>query len=56
MEGKEHRALGQVSPVANRTKYQNGPNKICGRQPLKNFAWSIEYFVPNEEQKNVIYF
>ena len=28
------------------TKYsKNGPSKICGRQPLKNFTWSIlEYF------------
>ena len=26
---------------------KNGPSKICGRQPLKNFTWSIlEYFVP----------
>ena len=26
--------------------FTNGPNKICGRQPLKNFTWSIlEYFV-----------
>ena len=25
---------------------KNGPSKICGRQPLKNFTWSIlEYFV-----------
>ena len=25
---------------------QNGLNKICGRQALKNFTWSIlEYFV-----------
>ena len=24
------------------------PSKICGRQPLKKFTWSIlEYFVPN---------
>ena len=27
---------------------KNGPSKICGRQSLKNFTWSIlEYFVPN---------
>ena len=27
--------------------FKNAPNKICGRQPLKNFTWSIlEYFVP----------
>ena len=35
----------------------NGPSKICGRQPLKHFTWSIlEYFVPNKLQLNVIYF
>ena len=29
--------------------FKNGPSKICGRQPLKNFTWSIlEYFVPYE--------
>ena len=28
--------------------FKNGPNKICGRQPLKNFTWSIlEYFAPH---------
>ena len=28
--------------------FRSGPSKICGRQPLNNFAWSIlEYFVPN---------
>ena len=27
--------------------FKNGPRKICERQPLKNFTWSIlEYFVP----------
>ena len=27
--------------------FKNGPGKICGRQPLKNFTWSIlEYFAP----------
>ena len=27
--------------------FKNGPSKICGRQPLKNFTWSIlEYFAP----------
>ena len=26
---------------------KNRPNKSCGRQPLKDFTWSIlEYFVP----------
>ena len=25
--------------------FKNGPSKICGRQPLKNFTWFIfEYF------------
>ena len=28
--------------------FKNGPIKICGGQPLKNFTWSIlEYFVPH---------
>ena len=28
--------------------FKNGPSEICGRQPLKQFTWSIlEYFVPN---------
>ena len=27
--------------------FKNGPSKICGRQPLKSFTWSIlEYIVP----------
>ena len=27
--------------------FKNGPSKICGRQPLKNFPWSIlECFLP----------
>ena len=27
--------------------FKNRPSKICGRQPLKNFTWSIlEYFAP----------
>ena len=34
--------------------FENGPGEICGRrgkQPLKNFTWSIlEYFVPDIEQ------
>ena len=26
--------------------FKNGPSKICGRQPLRNFTWPIlEYFV-----------
>ena len=26
---------------------KNGPSKICGRQPLKNFTWFVlDYFVP----------
>ena len=32
--------------------FKNGPSKICGRQPLKNFTWSIfEYFFLNESDK-----
>ena len=28
--------------------FKNGPSKICGRQSLKNFTWSIvEYLDPN---------
>ena len=27
--------------------FKNGPNKICGRQPLKDFTWSVlDNFVP----------
>ena len=27
--------------------FKKGPSKNCGRQPLKNFTWSIlEYFLP----------
>ena len=27
--------------------FKNGPSKICGKQPLKNFTWSIlEYLDP----------
>ena len=27
--------------------FKNGPRKICGRQPLRKFTWSmLEYFVP----------
>ena len=39
----------QRLPPINGTKYsKNGPNKSCGRQPLKIFTWSIlKYFVPN---------
>ena len=34
--------------------FKNGPSKICGRQPLKNFAWSIlEYFVPDVTEKKL---
>ena len=26
--------------------FKNGPSKICGRQPLKKFTWSVfEYFI-----------
>ena len=32
--------------------FKNGPSKICGRQHLKNFTWSIlEYFFLNESNK-----
>ena len=28
--------------------FKNGPSKICGRQPLQNFTWSIlEYLDPD---------
>ena len=28
--------------------FKNGPSKICGRQPLRNFTRPIlKYFVPN---------
>ena len=28
--------------------FENGPSKVCGRKPLKNFKWSIlEYLGPN---------
>ena len=28
--------------------FKNGPSKICGRQPLKIFTWSVlEYLAPN---------
>ena len=32
--------------------FKNGPSKICGRQSLKNFTWSIlEYFDPYNPSK-----
>ena len=32
--------------------FKNGPSKICGRQTLKNFNWSIlEYFDPFKGQE-----
>ena len=35
--------------------FKNGPSKICGRQPLKNFTWSIlEYFVPSHHSSENI--
>ena len=40
--------------------FKNGPTKICRRQPLKNFTWSIlEYFVSystllNDEQRIIV--
>ena len=34
--------------------FKNGPSRICGRQPLKNFTWSIlEYFVTYINYVNV---
>ena len=31
-----------------------GQEKICGKQPLKNFFWSIlEYFFPNKTQNEI---
>ena len=37
--------------------FKKGPSKICGRQPLKNFAWSIvEYFVPSVKYSGFITF
>ena len=40
--------------------FKNRPSKICGRQPLKNFTWSIlKNFVPNHSNlsfSNVFYF
>ena len=34
--------------------FKNGPRKICGRQPLKKFIWSIlEYFVPYFRAVNI---
>ena len=31
--------------------FKNGPSKICGKQPLKNFTWSIlECFAANVHQ------
>ena len=31
--------------------FKNGPRKICGRQLLKNFTWSIhEYLDPNDNE------
>ena len=32
--------------------FKTGPSKIFGRQPLKNFAWSVlKYFVPYSTHK-----
>ena len=32
--------------------FKNGPSKICGRQPLKNFSLTIpEYFVPFRDKE-----
>ena len=36
--------------------FKNGPSKVFGRQPLKNFTWSIlEYFVPYIKQTITLY-
>ena len=45
--------MGYMSKV-----FKSGPSKICGRQPVRNFTWSIlEYFVPymSAEQVNTTY-
>ena len=34
--------------------FKNGPSKICGRQPLKDFTWSIlEYLDPNATLESI---
>ena len=34
--------------------FRNGPSKICGRQLLKNFVWSIfEYLDANMAEKSM---
>ena len=34
--------------------FKNGPSKICGKPPLKNFTWSIrKYFVSYGSMYNV---
>ena len=41
--------------------FKNGPSKICGRRPLKNFTWPfLEYFVlnspsPNNQQTSLLF-
>ena len=36
--------------------FKNGPSKICGRQPSKNFTWSIlEYFVRNRNANQIFF-
>ena len=36
--------------------FKKGPSKICGRQPLKNFTWSIlEYFVSDNPGERLFF-
>ena len=48
MEKHSKRKLRETMPVVDTGQsIQNGPSKICGRQPLYNFTWSIlEYLDP----------
>ena len=50
MSSETHVAIDAIFCVANiiwAKVFKNGPSKFCGRQPSKNFAWSIlQYFVP----------
>ena len=32
-------------------EFKNGPNKNCGRQPLKNFTWSILEYLGSYDPK-----
>ena len=50
MSSETHVAIDAIFCVANviwDKIFKNGPSKFCGRQPLKNFSWSIlQSFVP----------